>query len=132
MRPKKILLAEDDADDQDFFSDFIKSRTDVVLVSVAKNGEEVFDSLSGTRVPGNLPDLIILDQNMPKRNGMQTLQMLKENSSYAAIPVFIYSTYADAVLQQQSADAGAISVFPKPYTPEGYHNMINAMLDLLK
>jgi CheY-like chemotaxis protein len=132
MSPKKILLAEDDADDQKFFYEFLKMRTDVILLPVAENGEEIFDSLSNLSEATNLPDLIVLDQNMPKRNGLQTLQRLKDSRNYKRIPVFIYSTYADDALRQQSMAAGATFVFSKPYTSEGYHAMINAMLNFLR
>jgi len=45
MRPKKVLLAEDDLDDQKLFHDFLLHRTDIVLMSVVENGEEVLDTL---------------------------------------------------------------------------------------
>lgn len=129
--PKKILLAEDDADDRQFFFDFLKHRADLALISAVENGEEVLTALSA--VPKeSLPDLIILDQNMPRQNGLQTLQLLKQKPTYQRIPVFIYSTYADEMLKQRSLSAGAVSIFPKPFTPEGYHQMMDAMLAMVE
>lgn len=131
MPPKKIVLAEDDADDRAFFYDSLQNRADITLLSAVENGEEVIDLLSEIDQSGNLPDLILLDQNMPKKNGLQTLLQLKDEGIFKNIPVFIYSTYTDDVLQKQSMDAGAASVFSKPYTPEGYHQMMDAMLALI-
>lgn len=132
MSPIKILLAEDDADDRQFFFDFVEERRDIILLPVAQDGEEVLAYLSKMTEPDHLPDFIILDQNMPRRSGLHTLQMLKEDDRYENIPAFIYSTYTDEGLRQRSLNAGARSVFLKPFTPEGYHTMIDKMLELLK
>ena len=126
MIAKKILLAEDDLDDQLIFHDFLQNRKDVTLLPSAENGEEVFDFMNKK----DLPDLIILDQNMPKKNGLQTLQLLKENPEYSHIPVMIYSTYADQTLVQKSTDLGAALVYTKPVTASGYNEMIDAFLKL--
>lgn len=131
MPPKKILLAEDDADDRLFFQEFLQSRPDVTLLPVVENGVELFDVLDGTADKMALPDAIILDQNMPKRNGLQTLQLLKRHHQYAHIPVMVYSTYADENLVRQSTAAGAAIVIPKPVTAEGYHHMIDTFFSVL-
>lgn len=127
MVPKKVLLAEDDADDRDIFFNFLRNRSDILLLPAAENGEEVIDFLENA-AGEQLPDFILLDQNMPKKNGIQTLQTLKQLTPYKNIPVFIYSTYVDEMLQRQSTEAGAVSVFSKPHTMEGYHGMIDAIL----
>jgi CheY-like chemotaxis protein len=131
MAPKKILLAEDDVDDQFLFNDFLGYRTDIVLMPVAENGVALVDSLESITEADDLPDLIILDQNMPKRNGLQTLQLLKETHRYTHIPVMIYSTYADQQLINEGSKMGASAVMPKPLTKEGYDKMIDAFLKVL-
>lgn len=45
MPPKKIVLAEDDADDRAFFYDSLQNRADITLLSAVENGEEVIDLL---------------------------------------------------------------------------------------
>ena len=110
---KKILLAEDDPDDVSFFFQYLGERPDLLLLPPVENGEEVFDYLEKAH-NGTFPDLIILDQNMPKCNGLQTLAILKNNTAYENIPVFVYSTYTDAYLVKQSIQLGARSVLEKP------------------
>ena len=129
--PKKILLAEDDPDDQGFFLQFLSHRQDLLLLPPVENGEEVFEYLE--KAPNDIfPDLILLDQNMPKCNGLQTLTLLKTHIQYENIPVFVYSTYTDDYLVKQSLELGARSVLEKPYSPEGYHKMIDDMLELIQ
>lgn len=127
---KKILLAEDDPDDVSFFFQYLGERPDLILLPPVENGEEVFEYLDKAH-NGSFPDLIILDQNMPKCNGLQTLAILKNNTAYENIPIFLYSTYTDAYLVKQSMLLGARSVLEKPVSVEGYHKMIDNMLGLL-
>ena len=127
---KKILLAEDDPDDVGFFFEYLSERADVLLLPPVANGEEVFEYLQKAQ-NGSFPDLIILDQNMPKCNGLQTLAILKNDTHYENIPVFVYSTYTDAYLVKQSIQLGARSVLEKPVSVEGYHKMINEILELI-
>ncbi|ACU61785.1 response regulator [Chitinophaga pinensis] len=127
----RILLAEDDDDDREMFCTFLAGRNDVELFACVENGLEAIDALAAIISSDKLPDMILLDQNMPKQNGLQTLKILKENPVYAAIPVFIYSTYADGALRERSLQAGAISVFSKPFTMQGYNEMLESMLSAM-
>ena len=128
MMKRKILVAEDDADDQQFFYEFLKFRKDIDLLPIAENGVELVQVLEKINEPAALPDIIILDQNMPKRNGLQTLKLLKTDKRYAHIPVIIYSTYTDDSLKKNGTEMGACLVVPKPFTREGYDTMINELI----
>lgn len=131
MPPKKILLAEDDADDRDFFCQFLRGRTDVELLPAVENGVELFQYLEKAK-DGAVPDAIILDQNMPKRNGLQTLQLLKHTEAYSCIPVMVYSTFADDALVENSTELGAVLVKPKPFTAEGYNRMMDDFFEAIE
>lgn len=75
-----------------------------------------------------MPDLIILDQNMPVMNGKQTLAFLKSNKRYASIHVCICSTYTDHQLIDECLKLGAYKVASKPITDEEYQKMMNDFL----
>ena len=125
---KTILVAEDDEDDQVFFTEFLKHRSDVLLLPIAENGEALIRQLEQLyTTQAFLPDFIILDQNMPKRSGLQTLEYLKSHPPYTQIPVMLYSTYTDRELIQKGAELGACKVVPKPITTEGYNRMIEEL-----
>jgi CheY-like chemotaxis protein len=128
MLQRRILLAEDDRDDQQFFYDFLKFRNDISLMPVAEDGAALVATLENITADSSLPHLIILDHNMPKMNGLQTLRFLKENKRYSSIPVMIYSTFTDKALIEKAVAAGACLVLPKPVTKEGYDKMINDLL----
>lgn len=128
--PKKILLAEDDLDDREFFYEYLHRRKDLVLLPAATDGELVMKYLENTTIHNHdLPDVIILDQNMPRQNGLQTLELLKKNTLYSGIPVMVYTTYASDHLIEQSLEMGAIMVVSKPSDEQGYHLMINKLLE---
>ena len=125
MAAKKVLLAEDDADDQMLFYDFLHHRTDIFLMPIAENGEEVLQALKAISHEEQLPSFIILDQNMPRLNGLQTLEILKGDIRYTHIPVMVYSTYTDQQLIKDATAMGATKVVAKPITKEGYDEMMN-------
>lgn len=131
MGKKKLLLAEDDEDDRMLFSDFLQDRIDFELVHSCENGMEVIQYLDAIEDAGSLPNLVVLDQNMPKMNGSQTLQSLKSSPRYAKIPVAVYTTYTDKRLIDECYKSGAITVVAKPISPSGYHQMMDDLIRLI-
>lgn len=89
MKQMKILLADDDKDDRYFFSKAL-TETGVAsqLISV-EDGEKLMNYLAAAT---DLPDVIFLDLNMPRKTGAECLTEIKQNRSYRDIPVVIYST----------------------------------------
>jgi CheY-like chemotaxis protein len=124
----KILLAEDDGDDQKLFIDFLQHRPEIEILPIMENGVDLIENLDGISEKEALPDLVILDQNMPKQNGLQTLILLKSTPRYAHIPVMVYSTYTDQNLIRQCNENGAFAVASKPISKEGYNQMIDELL----
>lgn len=128
---KKILLAEDDGDDRLFFAEFLGDRPDIRLLPAVTNGAEVLDYLNALPPDGDRPDVIVLDQNMPKLTGKETLSALKSQplvGKYDGIPVVIYSTYVGPQLVRDCLELGAALVVPKPDSPEGYNEMMDEIL----
>lgn len=131
-QPKRtILLAEDDSDDTFFFFDFLRHRTDIDLLPCVTNGVEVLDYLTNIDDDDALPDVIILDQNMPKLSGIEALKAIRANDRYARISVVMYSTYVGPQLAGECSALGATSVETKPVNQAGYNAMIDAILGVL-
>ncbi|MDD5070764.1 MAG: response regulator, partial [Candidatus Omnitrophica bacterium] len=82
-------------------------------ISTADNGEEGLE-----KVKQEQPDLIMLDVLMPRMNGFEVLNALKNTPEYAEIPVVIFTTKTDAIQLFNSANANADFYLPKPLKPK--------------
>jgi CheY-like chemotaxis protein len=131
MMATRVLLVEDDADDRDLFTTFFAERSDISLMPPVTNGLELIAYLKKMPSDHDLPDLIVLDQNMPMMNGKQTLKFLKSDSRFARIPAVIYSTYTDSNLIIDCKKLGASMVAVKPIDQEGYQKMMDDFLQLI-
>ena len=132
MSLTKVILVEDDEDDQELFYLFCSKRTDLDLLPCVGNGLELIDYLESIRKEDSLPDLIVLDQNMPRMNGKQTLQVLKSHDRFSTIPTVVYSTYTDSTLIVECTKLGANMVAVKPVDEQGYQKMMDDFLMLLR
>lgn len=128
---RKILLAEDDSDDVYFFVDFLGDRADISLLPSVTNGVDVLDYLNNAEADADLPDVIMLDQNMPRLSGKETLEAIKSTVRYSDIIVVIYSTYVGPQLTDECLKLGATLVETKPVTRDGYNQMIDTVLSKL-
>lgn len=108
---KSIVLVDDDRDDQEIFRSACAIVDESVEVVGFENGEQALRSIPG--MP-SLPDLIFLDINMPRLNGIEVLRELKHSSRLAAVPVVIYSTSFDSRVKERCSNLGAIEIMEKP------------------
>ena len=108
MKPKKqsvplnILLADDDTDDRYFFEKALKGLSMTTSLKTVPDGERLMDYLS--KNSENLPDVLFLDNNMPRKNGSECLSEIKRNEKLKGIPVILCSTslgddFANALYQ---------------------------------
>ena len=132
MPVKKVLLADDDADDREIFVRVLGKKEGVQLMSTVENGVEVLNYLQSLPEDHELPHLIILDHNMPKMNGTETLGKLKSNSKYSDIQVVIYSTYSDSRMKETCEQLGASMVLAKPASMKEYEAVIDRFLGLVR
>lgn len=84
------MLADDDQDDRFFFNKALHKLELQYLLTTAEDGEQLMDFLK--QHPKDLPDVLFLDLNMPRKNGSECLKEIKQNSELSALPVIIYST----------------------------------------
>ena len=93
-RPAEILLIEDNPGDVELVHEALQSGKVVNRISVATDGEEALDFLK--QVPGfenaPRPDLILLDLNIPKKNGFEVLSEIKDHPSVSSVPVVILTS----------------------------------------
>lgn len=127
IKYKKILLVDDDIDDRLIFEEILQEIDDESLLVYAENGLEMVALLDKTQEE-ELPDMIILDQNMPKMTGKESLVFLKENPRYQTIPTIIYSTWQVKDFYRECLLLGAQDVVDKPDSIQAYREMIEHFL----
>ncbi|WP_133177694.1 response regulator [Chitinophaga parva] len=111
-----ILLADDDVEDRFIIGDAFETIGLADCIQFVEDGEKVLSYLGTIDTPEPLPNLVILDLNMPKLNGTQTLKLLKEDQRYSDIPVIIFSTSLNELEMQECMHLGANSYVIKPVT----------------
>jgi CheY-like chemotaxis protein len=125
----QICMADDDADDYVLFSTILKEINNSVLLSWFATCIELIKYLNLTI---NLPDLIILDMNMPGNNGHECLQLIKRNPRFSNIPVVILSTASSPAAVKKAYECGAFKYLIKPHSMEGYTQVIEEILAIPK
>lgn len=112
----KILLADDDPEDRMIMEDTFRQIELADIIHFVENGENILTYLDQVGEDISLPSLIVLDLNMPRMNGTQTLKLLKANDRYKNIPVIIFSTSINAIEMDECIKTGASSYVVKPVT----------------
>lgn len=107
-----VLLADDDEDDRLFFREAFKEIKIRTKVMTFNDGEELMDHLNNNG--HELPHILFLDLNMPRKNGIECLQEIKRTDSLKDIPVAIYSTSASEEDIEETFVKGANVYIKKP------------------
>jgi CheY-like chemotaxis protein len=120
---KKILYADDDLDDKMWVTEACKALNYVFDIEFVENGQEALQYLE--KLPGeHLPELIVLDLNMPQLDGRQTLQRIKNNERYKNIPVIIVTTSSNKVDVEICKRLGAVLYLVKPDTHQEWQVIV--------
>src|SRR5215204_5533306 len=101
----QFLIVDDDEDDRELFCAAVDDLEPSIRCLPATDGEDALRRLRSRRLPK--PDMIFLDLNMPRLNGMQTLIALKKDLELKDIPVVIYSTSKLKKDKEEAAKLGA-------------------------
>ena len=131
-KPITILVADDDPDDRMLTRDaFEESRLRNVLEMV-EDGEELMDYLnhrgkySGDGAKPH-PSLILLDLNMPRKDGREALKEIKTNPNLRNIPVVVLTTSKAEEDILRTYDLGVNSFIIKPVTFDGMVDVVKTI-----
>ncbi|WP_128544628.1 response regulator [Larkinella soli] len=117
-QPKtSILIADDDADDRMLLEQAFRESNLQAQLCFVEDGEELMDYLH-QREPyaaSPRPSLIILDLNMPRKNGIQALREIKANEQFRQIPVVVLTTSTAEEDILRTYDLGVSSYISKPF-----------------
>jgi CheY-like chemotaxis protein len=107
-----VLIIDDDEDDRDLLSDAIHELDPHIQCTMAGNGQEALDGLRLVRFPK--PQMIFLDLNMPRLDGVQFIQELKKDRVLQDIPVVVYTTSKLKEDDKKMHALGAVYFLTKP------------------
>jgi DNA-binding response OmpR family regulator len=105
----RVLLIEDDLDTLTMYR--TRLEKDGYQVSVATDGEQGLSMATEQR-----PDIVFLDIRLPKLDGLEVLQRLRDNTETAATPVVILSNYGERDLMERGLKLGALEFLVKAHT----------------
>jgi CheY-like chemotaxis protein len=127
-KPVAILMADDDADDRLLAKDALAECKLNNELHFVENGEELLDFLNrrgkyaGSTLPR--PGLILLDLNMPRKDGREALREIKQDPELRKIPVVVLTTSKADTDISKIYDLGANSFISKPVT---FDSLVNVM-----
>src|SRR5437660_11467420 len=131
-KPIVILLADDDEEDRMLTSDALEESRVVTARRFVEDGEELLDYLyqrGRYADPDSAPSpgLILLDLNMPRKDGREALREIKADPNLRRIPVIVLTTSKAEEDIYRTYDLGANSFITKPVTFEG---LVSVMRDI--
>lgn len=106
-----IILADDDADDRDLFSEAVAACGFNVKVETVEDGVELINLIKNKN---KIPDLIFLDLNMPNKDGKESLIEIRKSQELNHVPVIIYSTSSSQLDIEFTFEKGANLFISKP------------------
>jgi CheY-like chemotaxis protein len=119
-KPIHILLVDDDEDDRYLIREAFHHHYPKSQISFAEDGEDLLDFLHhrGRHVGGGhtLPELILLDLNMPRKDGREVLREIKTSDQFRHIPIVVLTTSDAKDDIETSYFNGANSFITKPPT----------------
>ena len=121
MSGKTILYVEDNEPNRMIVRDLLK-RTSYNLI-------EVHDGEAGVAMAlEHLPDLILMDIQLPKISGMEAMRRIRANPATAQTPMVAITSFALSGDEQKAKEAGATAYLAKPYSPFDLLKLIRKLL----
>ncbi|KQX00854.1 hypothetical protein ASC72_08330 [Flavobacterium sp. Root420] len=116
--PVKIILAEDDQDDQELFMEALNATKVPSEVITVENGEELVNTLKDPAEPK--PDIVFIDINMPVKGGKEALEEIKSDQELKDIPAVMLSTSNHPNDIEETFNKGANLYIQKPSSFTGF------------
>ncbi|WP_221392795.1 response regulator [Dyadobacter sp. NIV53] len=122
---KSVYIADDDQEDRLLIRESLENINREINITEIENGVELLDQLNNTDQEN--PALIILDMNMPRMSGLETLNKIRSSASLQNVPVIMVSTSSDQLLINLAYDEGISAYITKPVNIHQYKLMAEAI-----
>lgn len=128
---REVLLIEDNSGDVLLTKEAFEELNFKDNLHVARDGEDAIDFLKkkGTHADAKRPDLILLDLNLPKKDGREVLEIIKTDKELRSIPVIILTTSKNDKDIQAAYDAHANCYIAKPVDFEEFLEIVRYIVD---
>lgn len=128
----RILIADDDEDDRMLIADAFEEARLTNPVAFVKDGEELMNYLHRTGEYADLtdedkPGIILLDLNMPKKDGRTALKEIREDDNLRNIPIVVLTTSKSEEDVLRTYNLGVNSFITKPVTFEGLVEVVRIL-----
>lgn len=121
--PARVLIVDDTPDSVWFLAGALR---DMSVIQVARDGAAALEML--TRPP--LPDVILLDVQMPGLDGYEVCRRLKENPSTRDVPVIFVTSTSDAPNEAKGLQLGAMDYVHKPFSPDIVRSRVKNIVEI--
>jgi len=121
-----ILLIEDDTDDIELLEEALKSNRVAYQLTSIKEGDRVMAHLLADK---QIPDIIVLDFNLPKLHGREILSQIKSSEKYGAVPVVVLTTSASKEDISFAKDMGANHYITKPTSISDFNRAVATIVE---
>ncbi len=125
MDGSRVLLVEDNADDEALTVRALRKLDPTCVVDVARDGQQAVDYLNAEGVLR--PDLILLDLKLPKLNGIEVLRLARANDTMKTVPTVMLTSSDEPSDLMGSYEAGASGFVRKPVGYEEYVDVVRAL-----
>lgn len=128
MKKAHILLVEDNEGDIYLTKEALEESKITNKISVLKSGADVMDYLKkADRFPDpQTPDLILLDLNLPKKNGLEVLLEIKGSEAFKMIPIIMLTTSSSEQDIEEAYKAQVNCFITKPVDAESFLKVVSA------
>ena len=123
----RILWAEDGLDDQDLIKHALGQISHAPKVEFVEDGQAALAALDD-----GMPDLVVLDINMPILDGVETLRRLKAADETKSIPVVVFSTGREEAAVQTCKKLGVVDYIQKPFHYEDFTTAVARICEIAK
>ncbi len=129
MSATRIHIADDDADDRLFLEEAIREISPAALVSASVSGDDLIQHLHQYVATNSLPNVVVLDLNMPGRDGLSCLAEIKATPHLREIPVVVLATVLDETTVAACYARSATRCVAKPDSIEAMRRIAASLLE---
>ncbi|WP_121357691.1 response regulator [Flavisolibacter nicotianae] len=128
-KQRTILWADDDPDDRHIICDIVAAHYSNYALTCVEDGSEVLRFLHNIKDTADLPCLVVLDINMPKLTGLETLERIKGDERYKDLKVAVFTT-SSSKQDRQVCERHGVPMATKPYSYSDFKHAVAEMLQL--